>query len=181
VEFEEYIDHPGYYQVWFSPADDRDFVLLLDNIPDRRIPSTENSNFYSVTVTLPETPCDQGTLQVIQYMTETLPPTLYFSCADIRLTEPLLKQFRRGDTNADGKVDMADAVSTFEFLFAGAEDPLCLDAADSNDDGRIDISDGINTLNWLFKGGAPIPEPGPESCGPDSKTDAIECVSYLSC
>ena len=181
VEFEEYIDHPGYYQIWFSPANDEDFVLLLDKIPDRQIPVGENSNVYTVMVTMPDAPCDQGTLQVIQYMTETQPPSLYFSCADIRLIDPMLKQFRRGDANADGKVDISDGVKIFEYLFSGGSTLLCLDAADSNDDGHVDISDGISILNWLFKGGVTISDPGTQSCGPDPTSDPIDCSSYFSC
>ena len=88
VEWEEYIDHPGYYQILFSFADDEEFFMLRDHIEDVPLSGGETSNFYSTTVTLPSTPCENGTLQLIQVMTENPEqPRLYFACTDIRLVE----------------------------------------------------------------------------------------------
>lgn len=183
VEWEEFIDHPGYYEIWFSPGGDTDFELLLGGHPDVAMPPGVSSNRYSATVTLPALPCEEGTLQVIQYMTEDPKrPRLYFSCADVRLVEPSpLSPFVRADTNADGRVDVSDGVQTFEFLFRGGPEPECEDAADSNDDGLLDISDGIHTLIWLFTGGSSPPGPGPESCGVDPTEDSLDCASFPPC
>lgn len=182
VVWEEYIDHPGYYEIWFSPANDEDFELLLGDIPD--LPrSPEGSNVYTATVSLPDVPCEAGTLQVIQYMTENpQSPSLYFSCADVRLVANDVGAFRRGDTNDDGTVDLSDAVRTFEYLFLGAEPPDCEEAADTNDDGTVDISDGVRTLAWLFTGGEPLPPPGPASCGDDPEAGTGPgCARYDGC
>ena len=69
-----------------------------------------------------------------------------------------------GDANADGVVDLSDAVHTLGYLFSAQEGtPACLRASDANDDGAIDISDAIYTLSFLFLGGpAPgLPSPSP--------------------
>jgi hypothetical protein len=49
--------------------------------------------------------------------------------------------FVRGDGNADGTIDLSDAVFVLGYLFQGRQEPLCLDAADANDDGDLDLSD----------------------------------------
>ena len=180
VEWDEFVDHPGYYQIFFSMGGDKDFILLLDQIEDRRPPSS-GPNLYRATVTLPSTPCEQGTLQLIQVMTENPSrPSLYFSCADIRLVEPG-KDFRRGDSGSDGQVGVEDAILALEHLFGGEPAPSCRDAADANDDGEIDVSDPIRILIFLFAGGAAPPAPGPEACGPDPEPDALGCSDSGSC
>ncbi len=82
LSWEETIDHPGYYRIAFSPANDLGFdqnvlVLKVDDLP--------NVHNYKATITVPNTPCTGCTLQMIQYMTESNPPSLYFSCADINI------------------------------------------------------------------------------------------------
>ncbi|WP_455208858.1 SCE4755 family polysaccharide monooxygenase-like protein [Kaarinaea lacus] len=85
VEWEETVNHPGYFRIAFSPANDQGFednVLYQvdDTQDDQNVPHN-----YSATITLPDTACEDCSLQLIQYMTERDPPTLYYSCADIRL------------------------------------------------------------------------------------------------
>jgi hypothetical protein len=85
--------------------------------------------------------------------------------------------FRRGDLNADGALDISDAIAGLSQLFLGAEEnPIdCLRAADVNVDGTVDISDPIQLLNSLFLGGDPIA--GSESCDAHPYNDA----AGLSC
>jgi hypothetical protein len=90
-------------------------------------------------------------------------------------------RFIRGDANADGKVDIADAVFTLEALFGGTRSLPCSDAADANDDGEIDISDPIRTLLFLFAGGPPPPPPGARACGADPSADRLDCESFPPC
>jgi hypothetical protein len=86
---------------------------------------------------------------------------------------PDVTVFVRGDSNADGAVNISDAQYTLNFLFLGSPGPLCLDAADANDDGRVDISDPIATLGFLFLGtgslapptAAPALDPTPDDLG----------------
>ncbi len=76
-------------------------------------------------------------------------------------------QFRRGDTNRDGGVNIADAIYILQNLFASGPDILCQDAADANDDESVNIADGIYILQNLFASGPDILPPSPE-CGIDT-------------
>ena len=87
----------------------------------------------------------------------------------------------RGDANADGRVDISDAIRIFMFLFMGAPAPLCLDAADAWDDGHLDITDGIVILLDFFRPGTGISTPGPFACGPDPTDDDLDCLVYPPC
>ncbi len=89
--------------------------------------------------------------------------------------------FRRGDSNADGRLDLSDAVFSLRHVFGAGSIPPCLDAGDANDDGTNDIADPIFMLSYLFQSGSPPPDPGPRSCGPDPTPDGLDCASYLQC
>lgn len=103
VRFRETIGHPGHYRIAFDddgqddlvdPAGYDDIVdppvlpILLDNIEDK-----DGTGTYEVEITLPNTPCDNCTLQLIQVMTDKPPyeigdDDVYHQCADIVLTGP---------------------------------------------------------------------------------------------
>jgi ELWxxDGT repeat protein len=89
-------------------------------------------------------------------------------------------RFRRGDTNADGTLDMSDAVATLAYLFLGTAAPSCLDAADANDSGAVDLSDAVFTLGYLFLGTAAPPAPF-GVCGVDPTTDNLDCDTAPGC
>ncbi|MCA8962636.1 MAG: dockerin type I repeat-containing protein, partial [Planctomycetes bacterium] len=72
--------------------------------------------------------------------------------------------FLRGDTNADGEVEISDVIYALSYQFIGGDPPPCFATADSNFDGEIDIADVITTLAYLFQGGAPLAAPFPQ-CG----------------
>jgi len=72
------------------------------------------------------------------------------------------------DTNQDGVVELADAVSLLRHLFANdpstvpcgdgsVQDPGNIGLLDHNGDGAIDVSDGVAMLLWIFLGGDPHP------------------------
>jgi len=89
--------------------------------------------------------------------------------------------FRRGDVNDDGALDIADAIAALSALFiSGAGSIACPDAADSNDDGTFNIADPIALLSSLFGGGGPLPLPG-SACGSDPTADSVVCITYSSC
>ncbi|HNS00210.1 MAG TPA: dockerin type I repeat-containing protein [Planctomycetota bacterium] len=88
--------------------------------------------------------------------------------------------FRRGDTNADGKLDVADAIALLAYFFSHGTAPSCLDAADANDDGKLDISDAVKTLGHLFGGAGPLPEPFKE-CGLDPSGAKLGCERFRPC
>ncbi|MGE4618647.1 MAG: HYR domain-containing protein [Planctomycetota bacterium] len=89
--------------------------------------------------------------------------------------------FRRGDGNGDGIVNIADGVFLLVNLFAGGVDSTCDDAADSNDDGSIDVSDVITILGFQFNGTNPPPAPF-DNCGVDpTDGDGLGCALYNAC
>jgi hypothetical protein len=89
--------------------------------------------------------------------------------------------FIRGDTNADGGVDISDGVFTLNFLFQGGPAPACDDAVDANDDGTGDLSDAVYEFNYLFLGGPQMPPPFP-GCGLDpTDNDPLDCAAFPLC
>jgi hypothetical protein len=82
--------------------------------------------------------------------------------------------FIRGDSNASGSVDIADAVYTLIFLFSAGSQPLCLDAADVDDDGAVRINDPVYLLQWMFLAGTVPPPPFPDA-GVDTTPDDLPC------
>lgn len=72
--------------------------------------------------------------------------------------------YRRGDTNDDGAIALADVVDLLLWLFLGEAEIPCLAAADSNADGALNISDATYLLGYLYLGGAEPAAPFQE-CG----------------
>jgi cytochrome c peroxidase len=68
----------------------------------------------------------------------------------------------RGRVNADSRVDIADTIFLFSFLFLTGPAPDPMVAADANHDERIDIADGIYLLSFFFRGGPPPAMPFPD-------------------
>jgi hypothetical protein len=86
-------------------------------------------------------------------------------------------EFKRGDVNADGDVNIADAIALLGHLFGGGPAPVCPDAADGNDDGALNIADAIAVLDYLFGGAGSLPEPF-GTCGVDPTPDALDECDY---
>ncbi len=75
--------------------------------------------------------------------------------------EPPGPPFIRGDANADGRVNITDAVGVLNHIFRGMP-AACESAADVNDDNTVNITDAITLLDFLFLQGPPPGEPFPE-------------------
>lgn len=91
VSWEETIYHPGRFEFYFSPAGDKNFTLLQTVTNDQK--SQPLPHQYSTTVTLPNTTCNECTLQMIQVMAENPSnPTYYYSCADLQVKAPVSTQ-----------------------------------------------------------------------------------------
>ena len=90
-------------------------------------------------------------------------------------------QFRRGDFNTDGAVDISDAIATFVWLFAGGQESTCTITGDTNSDSSVDLSDGVFTLAYLFRAGAAPAAPGPLECGVAPERGGLSCESYSGC
>lgn len=88
--------------------------------------------------------------------------------------------FQRGDSSADGELDIVDPVYTLFYLLAGGAAPSCLRSADANDDGAVDISDPIFLLEYLFRGGPALHAPL-LICGTDPTPDSLTCAAYAPC
>ena len=92
--------------------------------------------------------------------------------------------FRRGDCNADGTVNIADAIFLLGQLFPSPtvtlSPILCQDACDGNDDGGVNIADAVAVLGSLFGTVTPLPPPT-GACGSDPTPDGLSCVSSPGC
>ncbi len=88
--------------------------------------------------------------------------------------------FRRGDANADGAVDLGDAIDVLVVLFQGSPDFSCRGAADADGDVGLDLTDVIFLLGYLFQDGSAPPSPGAVFCG-IAPPDSLDCESYPSC
>lgn len=96
---------------------------------------------------------------------------------------PVGVQFVRGDCNADGSLNIADAVFTLNVLFPIGAPPIpdCDDACDANDDDSQNIADAVAILTALF-GAPPVPLPAPLTCGVDpTDTDLFDCMTFVAC
>jgi hypothetical protein len=104
-------------------------------------------------------------------------------------------QFVRSDCDADGNVNITDAVRILNYIFLGGPPCNCLDAGDADDNGALNIVDPIRLLCWLFGNCPPLPAPAPvdslgtsagsydpmKSCGSDPTADALGCASFGVC
>ena len=94
--------------------------------------------------------------------------------------------FVRGDCNADGTTNIADAIFLLGALFPGPSGPnfpTCESACENNDDGTLNIADAIFILSVLFPpvGTTGPTLPGPSTCGPDPTPDAVTCNAFTPC
>jgi hypothetical protein len=88
VEWEETINHPGYFRISFSQEGDAGFGgNILATVQDTQNTQVNGaSHKYSKSIKVPNVNCTTCTIQLIQYMTENpATPSLYFSCADIQI------------------------------------------------------------------------------------------------
>jgi len=60
-----------------------------------------------------------------------------------------------GDANADGAVDIPDAVCIIGYIFCGQPAPQPLYAADANHDGTVNLADAVQLIIYVFYGGPP--------------------------
>ncbi len=129
--------------------------------------------------TMTQDDIDQGRT-VIQIGVAVLRPAEFTILRIAIQRPPAGAVFRRGDANADGGFDLSDPVAALDFLFRGAAEPACLEAADVNDSGVVDISDAVYGLRFLFLGGPPPAGPF-DLCGPDPSADELGCGAPAAC
>ncbi len=89
--------------------------------------------------------------------------------------------YRRGDSNVDGVMDIADPIYTMRAIFLDKAKLSCEAAADVNDDGVLDTSDILYSIGYLFLGTEIILPPGPHTCGELSADAELSCEEYDRC
>ena len=89
-------------------------------------------------------------------------------------------QFRRGDADGSGKMDLTDAVFLLAHLFLGGAAPGCPASADSDGSGRLDLTDAVAILDFLFLGGRSPPEPF-AACGVEAGPGGLDCPAFEPC
>ena len=120
----------------------------------------------------------QSRVNQVTWEDSSRPLQTFAKSIDVRLGS---ESFSRGDSNADGRLDVSDSVYILNWLFTGGEQPSCLDAADVDDDGKIRLNDGHLINLYLFLGGVAPATPGPKVCGPDPVDDDLGCVEFEAC
>ncbi len=92
--------------------------------------------------------------------------------------------FIRGDTNADGEIDIGDAIVLLLHLFRGL-DLICESAGNANGNtpeagAELDLSDVIYLLMYKFGRGPPLPPPFP-FCGQAPLPSNLTCAHEAVC
>jgi hypothetical protein len=82
--FTETINHPGRFVVQFSPANLQGFWAAANQLGTLNDPNLVVGSPLSITVTLPNTPCETCALRLLQVMTDQ-PGQYYVHCFDIRI------------------------------------------------------------------------------------------------
>jgi hypothetical protein len=124
---------------------------------------------------------DAGTAPGVYLISVRNPDGQQSNLLPLRVTDaPANIAFRRGDANADGRLDIADAVFVLAYLFTGGDTPGCSKAADADDSGDLDVTDPVYLLGFLFLGGPAPASPFP-GCGPDPRPDELTCESFAPC
>ncbi len=86
IAWKEVKDHPGRFDIYFSPSHDKGFTLLK-SVPDTQNDPGTLPHLYSERIVLPGIVCETCTLQLVQVMMENpQQPSFYYSCADLELT-----------------------------------------------------------------------------------------------
>lgn len=105
-----------------------------------------------------------------------------FACLQsvvVSFAAPPVGQIIRCDANADGRVNIADAIWIVQELFYGGLRTACREASDCNDDGMTDLSDVVANLTYRFGGpdgmSVPPPAPGFPDCGLDPDSTEESC------
>ncbi len=93
---------------------------------------------------------------------------------------PPIASHIRGDSNNDGKVNIADGIHILTSLFQGGPAAACESAMDVTDDGSLDPADAIFVFNYRFLDGPAPSAPFPD-CGVVSGQTLEDCLSHSSC
>ncbi len=108
-----------------------------------------------------------------EYRLRVLDGSCQASTAPCTTTVAPVGQFRRGDLDGSGSLDITDAIALIGALFFAGNPLLCPDAGDVNDSGGVDIADPLVLLWAIFENGPPPAPPGIAECGADPTSDTL--------
>ncbi len=91
-----------------------------------------------------------------------------------------IPEYRRGDANQDGSLNIADGIWILNAIFQDGPSFDCLGASDANSDSSQDASDAVYIFNHQFLNGPPPAAPQ-GSCGGDADPDPTDCAGYTGC
>jgi 3-phytase len=154
------LEHLGHFE---SPGDGQLVTTNTDGIflLQHPLPGFPDGAFFAVN--------DDANVHAYDWMEVALAMGLEIGTPD--------RRFRRGDANADGGMDVSDAVFLLLHLFAGGRGAPCAKAADADDSGALDVTDAVYLLEALFRADRPPPPPF-ATCGADPTPDGLTCDSY---
>ncbi len=159
----------GYVEAGASAGGDLDYEFSAEPPGGADIEAGDSSNPRRViSFTLP------GVYQVRAVVSNVLGQSECLSKQICVTPGEVSPRFRRGDSNADGAIDLSDPVFFLGSLFLGETQPGCIEACNTNRDEQADISDAIFLLDHLFLGGERPPPPYPV-CGKDPEPGRLGC------
>jgi len=91
VEWEETIDHGGYFVISFSEKGATNFIPLIERFDDNQNNAGDVPHQFKTTITLPNVKCTDCTIQLKQIMIDgadnVASKTTYYSCSDFILSD----------------------------------------------------------------------------------------------
>jgi len=72
---------------------------------------------------------------------------------DVRVLSYVCESVAYGDANADGDINVADAVFIVAYVFKGGPAPEPPYGGDADCDGAVNVADAVYLINFVFKGG----------------------------
>lgn len=94
-------------------------------------------------------------------------------------------QFRRGDANSSGIVDISDAVAILDGVYLGGDAIRCREAADADHNAEVDLTDALVIIEVLFAGNEGVAGVHWNECAldPDPVGSAgdLGCAFYDAC
>jgi hypothetical protein len=105
----------------------------------------------------------QGIGQPVDNVATVAGGTVKYFCAqgaDVVFAAPPTRFVAVGDSNDDGRMDIADPIWILNALFRAGPTTSCEAASDANSDGMVDSSDAIYIINYLWLSG-----PAPAGAG----------------
>ncbi|MEE3053929.1 MAG: hypothetical protein VYB34_09350, partial [Planctomycetota bacterium] len=176
------------FEVWNSGSGELDYTIT-DNAEWLRVsPASGRSsggarNTHTASYDTAGLPAGEYRAAIIVSDAEASndPQTIAVRLQILPPVEPAEDLFRRGDADANGAMQLTDAVFVLLYLFSGGGEPPCMEASDADDNGALQLTDAVYVLLYLFSGGDAPPAPGAAECGADTGDVDLGCGTYDTC